>query len=264
MTNLTNGDLYNMLMDRIRKDQKGLISPEEFETFLKWRSLDKFSKLISEEGVDKLNHDALLPFYVHHDPISVTSSNSVYYIPLQVLGSGSTTTTTPYSYTEYDIAVLVNAWHTSNINNFSSLTNIDIVGNAELSDRLDNAITLPSSSDPVGYLEGTKLWLWGITSAYVLLDYYRYPLSEYFDYYIDSNANITYLTDGQASYTLQAGEVARDGTTAGGSVTSASVDTEWDDEEALQILDMIVSDVSIALSDPDSFQASLLERKENA
>lgn len=75
---------------------------------------------------------------------------------------------------------------------------------------------------------------------------------------------MTYLTEGQSSYTLQSGEVARDGTTAGGSVTSLSVDLEWDDDDAMQVLDMIVSDVSIALSDSDSYQASLLERKDNA
>ena len=83
MTNLNNGDLYNMMLDRIRKDQRGIISPEEFESFLRWRSLDKFGSLIKVEGENKLNQEALLPFYVHHDPISVTSSNSVYYIPLE-------------------------------------------------------------------------------------------------------------------------------------------------------------------------------------
>jgi len=264
MTNLNNGDLYNMMLDRIRKDQRGIISPEEFESFLRWRSLDKFGSLIKVEGENKLNQEALLPFYVHHDPISVTSSNSVYYIPLQVLSSGTTTTTTPYSYIDYNIAVLVNTWATSSYTDFSSLTHIDLVSSSELSDRLNNAITLPSTEDPVGYLEETKLWIWGVTSGYILLDYYRYPTQEYFDYYTDSVGNVTYLTDGQSSYTLQSGEVARDGTAAGGAVTSASVDTEWDDEEALQMLDMIVSDVSIALSEPESFQASLLERKENA
>jgi len=264
MTNLNNGDLYNMMLDRIRKDQRGIISPEEFESFLRWRSLDKFGSLISVEGANKLNQDSLLPFYVHHDPITVTSANSVYYIPLQVLSAGTTTTTTPYSYIDYNIAVLVNSWATSSHLNFSSLTHIDLVSSAELADRLDNAITLPSSAQPVGYLEETKLWVWGVSSGYVLLDYYRYPTSEYFDYYTDSQGNVTYLTDGQASYTLQTGEIARDGSTSGSSVTSASVDTEWDDDDALHILDMIVSDVSIALSDPESFQASLLERKENA
>jgi len=267
MNNLVNGDLYNMLLDRIRKDQKGLISPEEFESFLRWRSLDKFSKTIKVEGVNKLNHESLTPFYIHHEDVDIQAYKSTYYVWLKALPSGVTTTSTTTLeagiYLSYDPAVLVNVWHSDSPEDFSSLTHVDLISSAEFSDRLNNAITRPTSDYPVCYQDQEKLQVFGLTSGYILLDYYRYPTQEYFDYYLDSNANVTYLTEGQASYTLQSGEVARDGTTAGGSVTSASVDTEWDDDEALQILDLIVSDVSIALSDPDSFQASLIERKDN-
>jgi len=267
MIGFTNGDLYSMLLDRIRKDQKGLIAPEEFEAFLRWRSLDKFSKLLSMEGVDKRNHEALSPFYIHHEGLAIQTLKSTYYVNLKTIPSNTTTTSTTTleaaTYLDYALALLVNTWTSDSIINYSSLVHIDLISSAEFSDRLGNSLTQPTAVYPVAYRDDDKLWVFGPTDGYVILDYYRYPTPEYFDYYVDANGNITYLTDGQASYTLQAGEVARDGTTAGGSVTSASVDSEWGDDDALEILDMIVSDVSIALSDPDSFQASLIERKEN-
>ena len=95
------------------------------------------------------------------------------------------------------------------------------------------------------------------------MSYYKLPEDPVYDYYTDAYGNYTYLTEEQPAYTLQAGEIAKDGSVAGEQVTSVSVDLEWEDDEAMKILDMIVSDVSIALSDPGSFQASLLERKEN-
>jgi len=117
----------------------------------------------------------------------------------------------------------------------------------------------------MAYIDSDRLWVdFGeVISGYVLLDYYKYPDDPYYDYYTDASGNVTYLTEGQAAYTLQAGEIARDGSTAGDAVTSASTDLEWGDQDAINILDMVVSDVSMALTDPNSFQASMLERKEN-
>lgn len=263
MNNYNNGDLYNMLLDRIRKDQKGTISPEEFEAFLRWRSLDHFSKTLAVEGIGKLNQESLSPFFEFHEPLSVTSDTGGYSVSLSTLPTGTTTGDDEHEYIDYDVAVLVNAWTAPSIS-YAAIVKVDLVSSAEFLDRVNNAITTPSATYPVAYLNKDKLWVFGPTTGFILLDYYRYPVAEYFDYYTDGNANVTYLTEGQSSYTLQAGEVARDGSTAGSSVTSASADTEWDDDDAMQILDMMVSDASIALSDPDSFQASILERKDNA
>jgi hypothetical protein len=266
MTNYNNNDLYQMLLDRLRKDRKGSVSPEEFESFLRWRNLDYFQKQIGVEGVSKMNHESLRPFLEYHRRRTVVQEGTTgtYYISIASLPSGTTTSTDAYTYLTVPLAYLINAWACSSATVFSSVIEIDVVSSAEYHDRVNNAITGPTAAYPIGYLvSNDRLRLGGLTTGYVLLDYYSYPSDPYFDYYTDASGNVTYLTDGQASYTLQAGEIARDESTAGSSVTSASQDLEWSDQDALQILDMIVSDVSMALSDPNSFQASLLERQQN-
>lgn len=268
MTNLTNGELYTMLLDRIRKDRKGNISPEEFESFLKWRNLDYFTKKLAEEGKSQAADTSLVPFLVVQDSAPMYTQNGEYYVVIYhaILQSFSN-----------EVAKFANLWWSSSDTNYGSKIEVDLLTNAELSKRLNNAITKPTNSNPIAWRGGTitiagpqtfdTLWVKGDTSAiasgYIVADYYKYPAEPYFDYYTDASGNITYLTDGQSAYTLLTGEIARDGKVAGQAVTSLSQDLEWDDEDALEILDMIVSDVSIALSDPSSFQASLIERKEN-
>ena len=280
MTNLTNGELYTMLLHRLRKDRKGSISPEEFESFLKWRNLDYFNKALRKEGATQLVDASLAPFVVLQDVQVIYSSLYEYYIILYNSNSSNPPTDPPLKFTSYDVAKIINIWWTDSLTNFSSKIRVDLLTYSEWSDRINNAITGPSNDYPIAYLGGEfsvagvpnayyfdTLWLKGGTgfaSGYIILDYYKYPAEPYFDYYTDSSGNITYLTDGQAAYTLLTDEQSRDGKIAGQAVTSTSQDLEWDDEDALVILDMIVSDVSIALSDPNSFQASLLERKDNA
>lgn len=249
MTNFNLNDLYQIVLDRLRKDRKGAINPEEFESFLNNRSIDYYNQQMGVEGVSKLNQESLAPFMEMNDPLQIasTSAEAVYWV--------DTSST--------DIAQLVNVWHSSSNTVFSTVTEVDMLSNPEMPSRLNNAITGPSSTDPVGYVDASKIRVYGVTTGYLLLDYYKHPTPVYFDYYTDDDGNITYLTEGQSAYTLQTGEVARDGTTAGGSVTSISVDLEWGDQDAMNILDMVMTDVGIAQNDQSVVQGSVLERQNN-
>lgn len=265
MNSFNNDSLYQMLLDRLRKDRKGAVNPEEFESFLRWRNIDYFNSQYKVTGMSQANLDSLRPFTIFHEPALVRqeAATGMYYVWLKTLPTGTTTTTPSYEFVESAYAHLINAWYSSSATTWSAVTEIDILSHAEYHERLNNAITGPSSTYPIAYIDSDRLWLGGITSGYVLLDYYRYPVDPYYDYYTDASANITYLTDGQAAYTLQAGEISRSGATAGAAVTSASADLEWPDQDAINILDMVVSDISVALSDQGSFQASMLERQQN-
>ena len=265
MTNYTNDDLYQIALDRLRKDRKGSISAEEFENFLNNRSIDYFNQQLSVEGESKMNHEGLLPFLEKSDISAITSDLGVYYIPLTSLPTGTTTTTPDTGeYLLYEPAQLINVWYSSSYASLASITEIDMVTSVELPDRINNAITGPTIFNPIGYHDSDRIWVWGLTGGYGVLDYYRNPLSAYYDYYTDADGNITYLTDGQAAYTLLTGEVARDGSVAGAAVTSASVDLEWRDKDAMNILDMVMTDIGIAMSDEGVTQGSVLERQQNA
>ena len=267
MVSFNNNDLYQMLLDRLRKDRKGSVSPEEFESFLRWRNLDYFNKQLGSEGATKLNYDSLVPFMFFQDDIAISTSLGEHYVILDSSYVGPSAT--------YKVAHIANAWYSASATDHSSKVNLDIVSFPEWRNRLGNAITGPTNTYPIGcrgmlVIVGLGnmevLWVEGgsdVEGGVVILDYYKYPADPYFDYYTDAYGNITYLTDGQAAYTLLTGEISRSNATAGTAVTSASQDLEWEDSDALHILDMIVTDVSVALSDPDSVQASLFERQQN-
>ena len=257
MTSFNNNDLYTMLLHRLRKDRKGAVSPEEFESFLRWRNIDYYNKMFKDESSTKYNEDALKPFLV----------------PMEALAVSYDSTTTWYS---ADVTLLANdyghwanMWFTEDVPapvriSKENIVAVDIISETELPDRLTNAITGPSTEYPIAHFTNTALYIHGIDAVgYVMLSYYKLPTDPVFDYYTDASGNITYLTESQAAYTLLTSEISKSGLTAGSAVTSLSIDLDWGDDDALSILDMIVSDVSIALSDPASFQASMLERKEN-
>jgi hypothetical protein len=259
MTSFTNDDLYQMLLHRLRKDRRGAVSPEEFESFLRWRNLDYYNKVLEKEGADKGVEQALRPFLVPFERLAVTLDSDTGWYSAAISGLSES------------LGQWINAWFTTATWNpaasaldMTGLIEIDMVQELELPDRLSNAITAPSATRPVGHLTNSLLYVHGISAVgNLLLSYYKLPDDPVYDYYTNAYGTVTYLTEGQSAYILQAGEASKSGKTAGQAVTSASIDLEWDDDEAINILDMIVSDVSIALSDPGSFQASLLERKEN-
>ena len=222
--------------------------------------MDYFNQQFKFDGATLINTDSLREFIIEWDPVAILqdAETDLWYIVLSSLDSV--------------YAHMISVYFTNDSIDpgdsqpaLTNITRIDIVSSNELADRLENAITAPSSTNLVGHLTSTRFYFYGVTGTpkYSLFNYYKYPTDPYFDYYTDSSGNVTYLTDGQSSYTLQSGEIARDGSTAGSGVVSASSDLEWGDQDAINILDMVVSDVSVALSDPSSFQASLLERKEN-
>ena len=266
MNSFTNDTLYTMLLHRLRKDRKGAVSPEEFESFLRWRNVDYYNKMFKDESSTKYNEDAIRPFLVPIEavPVTLDTQTDWYVAALTAL--------------EEDYGHWANIWFTEDTVAIASppstyarpsMTNavhLDIVSETELPERLTNAITAPSATYPVGSLTNSNLYLHGVgATGFAIISYYKLPTDPYFDYYTDASGNITYLEDTSpvTTYLLAAGEIARDGSVAGETVNSSSEDLAWGDDDALNILDMIVSDVSIALSDPSSFQASLLERKEN-
>lgn len=251
MTNFNVNNLYQIALDRLRKDRKGSVSPEEFESFLNNRSYDYFQQQLGVEGISKLNQASLAPLFTFHAPVPIEGT-------FGITGDSWASLVSPY-----DIVKVVNAWHSASSTVFSSVVEIDLVTHSELIDRLNNAITKPTATNPIGYIQGAKMTVFGVTTGYVLFDFYSRPSKVYFDYYTDGNGNVTYLTVGQSAYTLATGEVSRSGKIATQSVTSASTVFEWEDEDAMNILDMVMTDLGVAQNDPAVVQTSMEERKNN-
>jgi hypothetical protein len=92
---------------------------------------------------------------------------------------------------------------------------------------VSNLISVPTTAYPICRIFEDTLQIRPIGVTQVDFTYLTFPAQPVFDYYIDANANIVYLTEGQAGYTLQAGEVGSAGQTAGTVVNSATIELEF-------------------------------------
>lgn len=85
----------------------------------------------------------------------------------------------------------------------------------------------------------------------------------FFDYYLDANYTVQYLSNG-TSHLLTAGEVARDGSTSGTTVTGKSHELKWADYDKVNIVSFILRELGIGLQSADISQyAMALEQKQN-
>ena len=239
----TNYDMYEVTLDFLRKDKKGAINIEEFENRLKFWSVWLFKQLLPTDGRDKRMVEALTPFKV----VSET-------------GTATSNVITP----DIDGDNLMAHFISGSYGTSPSFYPIDLVTVEEYRDRVTNAITKPSATDPVGFLsvdtDGEMvLNVYSLAAGTYYIDYYKYPTEPYLDYYIDSSGNYNYLTEDQAEYTLGSGEVARNGSTT--TVDSATAEIEWFDAEKVMLIEYILSEVGVAIKDQGIVQQAMMERQ---
>lgn len=135
-----------------------------------------------------------------------------------------------------------------------ALEDVELLFSGEVSHRLGNFIDSPDTEFPACEIIGNSVYIYPSTITSGSLVYYRYPASAKFDFYIDANGDIQYLTVGQ-NYTLQAGEVGSAGQTSG-AVASSSVELEWADPEKIDIVWLCLKQLGINLLRQDLFQIS--------
>jgi hypothetical protein len=207
---MNNFDLYKLLNYIVNKDiYAQAISPPEFDLELKSKNMRHFRKRIGlpetyipgsaneGAGVTRVTDTDLLPFLVEEikNPSSgiITLSNNWYYIL---------------------------DFYTAN-----SITS-DLISIEEVSNRINNYITKPTTSHIVAYLVPQGLRVYPSTLMGVHVIYYRQPISPVFNTTIDP---VTF-------------ELSYSGT---------SVELEWDDGNKLDILNMILQDMGVNIERPD-------------
>jgi hypothetical protein len=238
---MTNYDMYEYTLAILRKDKKGAVNIEEFESLLKFRSLWLFKSLLPKDGVNKSFVTALSPFLVKHDMALTT-------------GSGL--------YSSFDIAPahIISTY-------FGASTNVpvDIVTIDEMQERVANAVTAPSTAYPVCVLDSAGITVYGSSATPLWVDYYKYPTSPYMDYYITSALNYVYIayTAPASHTTIPALTTLRSGVynaAQDAAYHSLTAELEWKDNEKITIIEMILQDLGVALSDQNIVQTAILER----
>lgn len=244
---LTNYNMYEMTLNVLRKDKKGSITIEEFESLLKRRSLWLFRQLLPKDGVTKVYDQALSPFKIMNDDAtdSAGAGDDFYKAAFSALSGANSDNKIGHV-----IAARVGS------------TGIDLVTTGELRERVGDAITQPTTDDPCAVIASDSLHVYPSTvSGTVYIDYYKYPTQPYLDYYIDSSNNYQYLTEGQSAHTLGTSEVARDGSTTGSSVTSNTTETEWYEPEKIYLVELILNDLGVIVHDQAVLQQAMNERQ---
>jgi hypothetical protein len=227
--------MFEITLALLRKDKKGAINVEEFESLLKFRSIWLFKSLLPKDGVNKVFVTALSPFLVMNDNATVTANS----VPISDLSG------TP----AHIIAISSGA-------SLDTRIDVDIVSPGELYERLANAVTAPSATYPISVIQSDTLQVHGATGT-IYVDYYTYPSEPYIDYYQDTSYNYVFFPTG--THTLLTGETSRTGVTSG-DITSANVELEWRDNEKMTLINLILTDLGVSLNDQAVIQSAVFER----
>lgn len=135
-----------------------------------------------------------------------------------------------------------------------ALEDVELLFSGEVSHRLSNFIDTPDTQFPACEIIANSIYIYPTSITTGNLVYYRYPVTPVFDYYIDVYGDIQYLEHG-STYALQAGETGSQGQTST-TVTSLSVELEWEDAEKLDIVWLSLKQLGINLSRQDLFTIS--------
>lgn len=238
---MNNGLIYNLLNTIIRKEKEGqTISPEQFTELLQLCSLEKANADYALFEKNQVITDSLR-LLRGQETIAIVS------------GVGDLTTATEY-------------WHATNA--YHSTTEypvipIDIVTEVEFQERSFSDLEQPQLLWPILKIENDEILVNPDTIASIEFMYLKQPAVPYFDYYIDANDHIIYLTVGQA-YTLETGEEYRDGTTTG-TVNSISIELSFPEGERTNVLYAILQKLGISLNEQDAVEYGIMrEQKEEA
>lgn len=246
---MTNNDVYKYLLSILRKSRKGnALSPSDFTQYLQQANLELFNQEYAKFEATQRVSDSLRPF-------KATATLTV--TALTVTESAATLpTATDLEYSEYFHIIPTLLYGT---------VPVDFVTVAEYLDRKGDTLTAPSTTYPVAYIDNaTQIKFDGVTSGSVTMYYIRKPDTPYFDYYVDANYEVQYLTEGQSTYTLQTGEVYRDGTTAGSGVDSISVELDWNDSDKIKVANIILGYLGVQLEDQAAYQHSNVQEQQDA
>jgi hypothetical protein len=137
---------------------------------------------------------------------------------------------------------------------------IDLVTDEEWMFRRNDELTEPTTSYPIARIADDYIYVVPKEINNIFLYYLKQPDTPYFDYYTDDDYNIQYLAV-SSTHVLTTSEVYRDGT-ASGTVTSISVELEWNDEDKIKILHRILAKMGVSMD--EQLVAQYATSKENA
>ena len=235
---MDNGQIYDFVTTILRKEKEGsALTPERYNLMLNESMWEKCNDEYKKYELSQVITDTL-------SQLKATSD-------IAVTGTG-----------EYDLSGLTSPdeyWHPSALRYDDSGTTrtVEIVTDIEYTLRVGSVLLQPDSYYPIAKFyrngSGTEVIQFDpLASTTVTFDYLRKPTDPFYDYYYNANDELVYLQPG-ASYTLQAGEEYRDGTTSG-TVNSISVELPFPEGDRLDVAYMILQKLGIPVKEQMAVQ----------
>ena len=237
-------DVYNLLLDELRTDKRGLsCEVGEYNRLIRLVNQEIFEQYVKrfEEGHESSNELGFLK--VHNYSLTLTSGVA----------------TLPAN---YDRII-----GKPRILSGSSYVNVDVVSTYELACRSDDYLTEPTTTYPVCTIGGIDAYedlqirVSPTTITTVWIDYLRELSVPFLDYYInDTTLEYTFLDETTDPYTITEGYTYSDGTVGDTTVVSQTENLRWGEGDLSLILTKLVNRLSKQLPDELLLQASTAEQ----
>ena len=244
-------DVYNLLLDSLRADKRGLsCEVDEFNRLIRLVSQEVKGDYLKtfEEDID--SSDSLAGLKVHNYAIDLVPQTS----------SGTAYGTMPTNYSQ-----IMGKPRTLN---GSTYVRADIVTEFEDGDRESDFLTKATTTHPtcrIGGLNGAGLLQIKVrpqTINKIWISYIRAISTPFLDYYVNNTTYVrTFLSATTTPQSIPSGSTYSLGTLGGASVTvtSRTVNLEWDEDTLELILAKLVQKVAAQLPDPGLLQTGMAD-----
>jgi hypothetical protein len=219
----------------VKENSGSTLKPDQYNTIILASNVNMFNKQVTEAQLMALQSKM---------PFSETLFNMAALREFQVLENISFTTGT------FDVTTLSNSfayWGSMITLYGGSYKKIEILTVKEYAERRTNMIYKQLSEYPGALFNGDIITVLPNNIATAEFVYMKNPVQPVYDYYIDANLNYVYLAAG-TTHLLAAGETGSDGQTAGTTVTSLTIEPEWNDLYFVEFCNEVLQKVSINLT----------------
>lgn len=141
------------------------------------------------------------------------------------------------------------------------IRDIPLVTHDSFNNIISNLLASPIKKNPICTIDENSLRIRPTNITSVIINYLRFPATPVFDYYIDANDNVVYLTVG-ATHTLLTGETGSAGQTVGTLVTSTTVELEYGADFHPEFVSRLVRRLGIPQRDQVILQQGMIEKQE--
>lgn len=219
----------------VKENSGSTLKPNQYNTIILASNVNLFNKQVTEAQL--MSAQSKMPF-------NETLFNMAALREFQVLENITFTTG------NFDITTLANSfayWGSMVALHNGSYKKIEILTVKEYAERRTNMVYKQLSDYPGALFNGNIIKVLPSNIATAEFVYMKNPVKPVYDYYIDADLNHIYLTAG-ATHLLTAGETGSAGQTAGTTVTSLTVEPEWNDLYFVEFCNEVLQKVSINLT----------------